>query len=346
MGLGKYPTVSLKLAREKAGEYREIAYSGFNPIDFRDTQRKGSIVFRQCAANYIEMQRPAWKSDKHRQQWQNTLATYVYPVFGDKPVNLVSDEDVLRVLEPIWIEKHETASRVRGRIEAILDYASALKHRESENPARMKGHLQNILAKRASGKQQKHHPAMPYKELPSFIQTISEIETSSSRALQFLILTGTRTSETLKAEWDEIDLDEKAWLIPGERYKTGKDLKVSLSEGALKILYSSPRVQSNPYVFMGAREGKHLSNMALLQLLRQMGYSKRGNKGHCVVHGFRSSFKDWALEETHFQNEVVNMSLGHTIENRTEAAYRRGNLFPKRTELMTAWFNYLYRRIE
>ena len=164
MGLGKYPTVSLKLAREKAGEYRGIAYSGSDPIDFRDTPRKGSIVFQECAANYIEKQRPAWKSSKHLQQWQNTLATYVYPVFGDKPVNLISDEDVRRVLDPIWIEKHETASRVRGRIEAILEYASALKHRESENPARMKGHLQNILVKRASGKQQKHHPAMPYKE--------------------------------------------------------------------------------------------------------------------------------------------------------------------------------------
>ncbi len=341
MGLGKYPTVPLKLARERAAEYRGMAYSGSDPREKRDFQRKGSITFTECAAEYIHKESSSWSSRKHHQQWQNTLSAYAFPIFGNKPVNQINDEDVQRALKPIWLQKQETAKRVRGRIEAILDYAAVLKYRDPLNPARWKGHLQRVLPKVPRAVGGNHLPAMPYEDLPGFVRNLCRKETSSSRALQFMILTATRSNEVLEAAWKEIDLEERVWTIPAHRYKTRVELSIPLSVKALDLLAQTPRSESSPYIFMGGKYRKPLSNGAMLSLMQGMGYSKEGTKGHYVPHGFRSSFKDWVLEETVFQNEVSEMCLGHKVDNKTEAAYRRGNLLRKRVELMSAWSDYL-----
>ena len=286
---------------------------------------------------YIRSQRRGWKNYKHRQQWVSTLKTYARLFIGSKPVDEITTEDILEVLKPIWNSKTETAKRVQGRIENILDFAAARKWRDQNNPARWRGHLDKLMVRPSRVKSVTHHPAMPYEDLPSFMTVLKQNDSLSAKALQFLILTAARSGETLGARWDEIDIDESIWTIPAHRMKTKREHRVPLSPLALVILKSLPKIESNPHLFPGARYGKPLSNMAMLQVMRGFGYGAGGDRGIYVPHGFRSTFRDWCGEVSTVPRDVAEMALAHTIENKVEAAYRRGDLFKKRRALMNDW---------
>ena len=270
----------------------------------------------------------AWKNPKHRAQWKATLATYAYPVFGDLSVSAIDTVLVQKVLDPIWSTKTETAGRVRGRMEAVLDWAKVRGYREGENPARWRGHLDKLLPNRRKVRAVKNHAALPYSKLPAFTAELRERTGVSAKALEFAILTAARTSKVIGATWSEIDLRSGVWTIPAHRMKAGKEHRVPLTDRALEILRSLPR--EGDFVFMGGRAGKPLSNMALLELMRGM------NPGF-VPHGFRSTFRDWAADTTAYPSEVVEVALAHAIESKVEAAYRRGDLFEKRRRLMADW---------
>ena len=272
----------------------------------------------------------AWKNPKHRQQWRNTLATYAHPHFGELSVAAVDTGLVLKALEPIWNEKPETAGRVRGRIESVLDWAKARGYREGENPARWRGHLDKLLPNRRKVRAVKNHPAMPYVELPGFMGELRGSESTSARALEFAILTATRRGEVIGATWGEIDIQGSMWTIPAERMKAGKAHRVPLCPRAVELLTALPR--EGDFVFMGRKDGKSVNEHAMRRILQGI----RPSSGY-VVHGFRSTFRDWAAERTGYPSEVVEMALAHAIESRVEAAYRRGDLFEKRRRLMEEW---------
>ncbi|WP_145006014.1 tyrosine-type recombinase/integrase [Pseudomonas oryzihabitans] len=342
MGLGKHPEVSLAQARERAANARKQVADGIDPIEAKEhaqlaakAAQNKALTFQQCAAEYIDAHRSSWKSTKHAQQWENTLSTYAYPFIGDKPVSAVATDDVLTILKPIWASKNETASRVRNRIELIIAAAKARKRFEGENPAQWKGHLDKLLAKRKQVAQVEHHAALPYSQLPTFWRSLETAEGMAAKALQFTILTACRTSEVLNAQWSEMDLDSALWTIPASRMKARREHKVPLSNAAVAVLERLARVQDNPFVFPGMKEGRPLSNLAMLMLLRRM------DLGHLTVHGFRSSFRDWAAEETAFPNMVAEMALAHTVGSAVEAAYRRGDLLEKRRAMMQAWADYV-----
>ncbi|HEX2257944.1 MAG TPA: integrase arm-type DNA-binding domain-containing protein [Afifellaceae bacterium] len=342
MGLGPLHTVSLADARQKAGECRRMLLKGTDPIEARQaaraharTEAAKGISFRQCAERYITAHEAAWRNDKHRAQWRSTLAAYCYPAFGDLPVAAVDTGLVLKVLEPIWTSKPETASRIRGRIESVLDWATVRGYRSGENPARWRGHLAKLLPARSKVARIKHHAALPYGELPAFMEDLRGRDGSAARALEFAILTAGRTSEVIGARWSEIDLAATVWIISPERMKSGREHRVPLSERAVELLERLPREKDSDFVFMGGRKGRPLSNMALLVTLRRMG------RGDLTAHGFRSTFRDWAAETTGYQSEVVEMALAHAIGSKVEAAYRRGDLFEKRRVLMEAWSRFV-----
>jgi integrase len=338
MGLGPIQTVSLADARLKALECRKLLLDGEDPIEAKRAERRGArteaarqVTFRACADKLITAHEAGWRNEKHRQQWRNTLDTYVHPILGDLPVAAVDTGLVAKVLEAIWTTKPETASRLRGRIEAVLDWATARGHRHGDNPARWRGHLNKLLPARRKLAKVKHHPAMPYRDLPSFMAELRQRTSVSGRALEFAILTAGRTGEVIGARWSEIDLGDQVWTIPADRMKAGKAHRVPLAHAAVDLLSRLPR--EGEYVFPGGRAGKPLSNMALLELMRGMRHA-------FVPHGFRSSFRDWAAETTSYPNEVVEMALAHTIQNKVESAYRRGDLFDKRRRLMGDWATY------
>ncbi|MCJ2067708.1 integrase arm-type DNA-binding domain-containing protein [Methylobacterium sp. J-030] len=348
MGLGSLHTLTLAEARSKATECRKLCLEGIDPIEARENVRAAArldaantITFDACSEAYIEAHRKGWRNPKHADQWRNTLATYASPVFGPLPVQAVDTGLVMRAIEPIWGDKTETATRVRGRIEAVLDWAATRGYRQGENPARWRGHLQNLLPKRSKVQRVEHHAALPFTEISDFVRLLRAQAGTSSLALEFTILTAARTGEVIGATWDEIDLAERTWTVPAERMKGGREHRVPLCDRAVVILKSF-RVLGDRYVFPGGKRGKPLSNMAMLELLKRMG------RPDLTVHGFRSTFRDWAAETTHFPNEMVEMALAHIIENRVEAAYRRGDLFAKRRELMSEWADacYLPRRVE
>lgn len=341
MGLGAYPDVTLSEARELAADNRKLVRQGVDPLEARIEEEKiaqeAVITFTSCAARYIKAHRRSWKNAKHARQWISTLKTYARPKIGKKAVDEISTQDVLEVLKPIWTSKNETAKRVQGRIENILDYAAAHGYRDAVNPARWRGHLDKLLAKPSRIQKVNHHPAMPYDQVADFLKAVQEYSSMSSKALQFLILTATRTSEVLNAEWDEIDLENATWTIPADRMKARREHRVPLSKQATTLLSSLPHVKGNSYVFPGMKRARPLSNMALLQFMRGIGYGPSGEKGNYVPHGFRSSFRDWTGEVTSFPRDVAEMALAHTIENKVEAAYRRGDLFEKRRAMMQDW---------
>jgi integrase len=339
MGLGPVHTVPLTDARKRAMEARRALLDGIDPIEARKMRRAEerldkakAMTFKQCAERYIAAQEASWKNDKHREQWTNTLATYAYPVIGGLPVAAIDTGLVLKILEPIWHTKSETAGRLRGRIESVLNWATTREYRKGENPARWRGHLDNVLPKRSKVQRVKHHVAMPYVELPGFMDKLRRQDSMSARALEFTILTAARTGETIGAHWSEIDLDGGVWIIPATRMKMGKEHRVPLAERVLAILAALPR--KGEFVFPGAKAGKPLSNMAMLELLR--GMKGRGS----TVHGFRSTYRDWAAERTNYHNHVVEMALAHAIGDKVEQAYRRGDLFEKRERLMEEWAAY------
>jgi integrase len=344
MGLGSFPDVGLAEARDKATEHRKQARNGVDPIEARQSEPEKTPTFTTCAARYIRAHRRGWKNTKHARQWVSTLQTYARPVFGTKRVDTIATEDILKILSPIWNSKTETAKRVQGRIENILDYAAAHKYRDPLNPARWRGHLDKLLPKPTRVKKVRHHPAMPHTELPAFMVELSSNDSVSALALRFLILTATRTNEVLHAQWNEIDIDSAVWTVPAERMKARREHRVPLSDAAMETVNTVPRIVGNAYLFPGTRRGQPLSNMALLQLMRGMGYGVEGERGDYVPHGFRSSFRDWSGEVSSFPRDVAEMALAHVIENKVEAAYRRGDLFAKRRKMMQEWADYVNKR--
>jgi integrase len=342
MGLGSYPGISLPEARALADSQRAIKARGEDPIEVRESVRASerlsaakAMTFRQCAEAYIGAHKEGWKNVKHRKQWSATLGTYAMPTLGELAVSAVDRQLVHKVLEPIWNEKPETARRLRGRIEAVLDYATARDYRAGENPARWKGSFEKLFPKRTKLQRVQHHAALPYRELPAFMAELRGHEGTASLALQFTILTCARTGEAISAKWSELDLDEEVWTVPSERTKTGRAHKVPLSRPTLTVLRTQHKLTSGKgHVFPGARRGKPLSNMAMLKTLERMG------RQDLTVHGFRSTFRDWAEEMTNFQGSVAEAALGHIVGDKVEAAYRRGDLFEKRRKLMMAWAEY------
>jgi len=341
MGLGSLADVTLKEAREKARAARNMLVDGNDPIEARATKKMAArleaasrITFRECADKYLAAHSAGWRNEKHAGQWRATLQAYAYPVIGNIAVSAIDTNHVIKILEPIWATKTPTASRVRGRVEAILDWAAARKFRSGENPARWRGHMDKLLPQRTKVSKVEHHPALAYLEVGAFIAELRKQESISAKALEFTILTAARTAEAINAHWDEFDLAAKLWIVPGSRMKAGREHRVPLSDRAVELLKALPREKGSPWVFPGGRAKRPLSNMAMLELLR-------GMKGDgLTVHGFRSTFRDWAGEETNYPREVAEAALGHVIGDKAEAAYRRGDALQKRRSLMDAWARY------
>ncbi|VBP19593.1 Integrase [Burkholderia pseudomallei] len=328
------------MARRNQAGHR-LLLDGIDPIDSRNAERAAqgiasgdAVTFQHCAEKYIDAHRAGWKNAKHAEQWTNTLTTYAYPIFDSYAVSAIDTTLVMKVLEPIWTTKTETASRIRGRIESVLDWATVHGYRVGENPARLKGHLDKLLPKRSRVQKVEHHPALRYADLPDFMNELRAAEGTAARALEFLILTATRTNETIGATWQEFDLDEGVWIVPAERMKMRREHRVPLSARAVALVKAQQKLKLGDYVFPGARDKKPLSNMAMLQLLERMKYDD------ITVHGFRSTFRDWAGETTHYPREVCEAALAHGIKDKAEAAYARGDLFTKRAALMQDWDKY------
>ncbi|GAB6049069.1 site-specific integrase [Methyloparacoccus murrellii] len=341
MGLGSFPAVSLADARQRALEAHQQVAAGVDPFAARNRKEVRTPTFTSCAAAYIRAHRHGWKNRKHARQWVATLKTYARPFMGALPVDQVGTEAVLQVLRPIWLTRPETAKRVQGRLENVLDFAAARGWRDPLNPARWRGHLAMMLPKRSKVQAVEHHPAMPFEQVPAFMRELAESEGLGSKALQFLILTAARSGEVLGAVWSEIDLEARIWTIPGTRMKAGREHQVPLSDAAMAILEGLPRVSGEGWVFPGQRAGRPLSGQCLLQTMRRMGYGVGGSRGDFVPHGFRSSFRDWAGEVSTYPNHVCEMALAHVIENKAESAYRRGSLLEKRRAMMGEWSDYV-----
>jgi integrase len=338
MGLGPLHTIGLAEAREKARDCRKLRLDGVDPIEARKASRAKArleaakaMTFRQCAEAYIKTHKAGWKNPKHAAQWPSTLNTYVYPVFGSLPVQAVDVGLVMKAIEPIWTVKPETAGRVRGRIESVLDWATARGYRQGENPARWRGHLENLLPRKSKVRRVEHHAALRYAKLPDFMTQLRQQEGIGAKALEFAILTVARTGEVMGAKWSEIDFEARLWTVPEERMKAGREHRVPLSEPVLVILTALRGAREGAFVFPGGKTNRPLSNMAFLMLLRRMGC------GDVTAHGFRSTFSDWCSEQTNFPAEVREMALAHTVSDKVEAAYRRGDLFEKRRQVMDAW---------
>jgi len=342
LGLGGYPLVSLKAARIRASEMRAHLEYGRDPLEEKrriQLSQKLDLgnakTFDYCAKRYIEDHRSEWRNSKHIQQWENTIATYASPIIGNRPIGDIKTEEVCRILRPIWTKKMETATRLRGRIESIFSWATAHKFRTGENPARYSGHLEHLLPKVTPVmRQRKHFAALPYLQVASFIKLLRDYDGMARWALEFLILTGARTSEVTGAKWSELDLANRAWTVPRERMKAHREHRVPLCARACDILGHVAAFRNGDFVFPGGKKDKPLSNMAMAMLLRRMALAD------ITVHGFRSTLKDWASETTSHDFYVVEAALAHQPPGRVVAAYMRGDLFDKRLALMTEWEAY------
>ena len=339
MGLGSASTFSLQDARDRAQAARKLLADGIDPIDAkREAQQQARMeasnrrTFASCAAEYIKAHEAGWKSAKHAAQWSATLEAYAYPMIGDLAVADVETAHVLRLLEPIWRTKAETASRLRGRIENILDWATVQKYRSGDNPARWRGHLDKLLPARSKVQKVQHHPALPWREMGAFMRELRGQQGTAARAVELIILTACRTSEAFNADWREIDLAQRTWTIPAVRMKAGKEHIIPLSDAAVSVLQAQAAAHGmEGYIFPGTRSGKPLSNMAGLMLLKRIG------RADLTVHGFRSTFRDWAGESTNHPREVIEHALAHQLKDKAEASYARGTLFEKRRVLMADW---------
>jgi integrase len=341
MGLGAAHVIRLSDARNLATNFRLQLVQGLDPLDERRKERAANslartkqISFNEAARLCIATKSHEWSNAKHASQWANTLATYASPVLGKLDVSLITTVDVLRVLEPIWLAKTETATRVRQRIETVLDWCTARGHRSGENPARLKGGLGELLPKSAKIKTVEHLAAVPYLRINEFVSTLRKLGGSAPLALEFMLLTATRTSETIMARWSEFDLQSRTWNIPAERMKAGREHRVPLCERAIEIYQIMASAKQNEYVFPGQapRKNPHLSTGAFLYLFKKMA----GFEGY-TPHGLRSTFRDWASECTNTPNETLELCLAHTIKNKAEAAYRRQDQLEKRRTVMQLW---------
>lgn len=341
MGLGRYDDISLEEAREKARECRKILADGKDPIDERDAKKaidrlakQKTLTFDECAKAYIESNRAGWKNEKHASQWENTIATYASKIIGKLPIAEIDTGLVLKVLEPIWTTKAETASRLRGRIEAVLGWATVRGYRSGDNPATWRNHLDKVLPARSAVAKVTNHPALPYSQIGAFVEELRKQSGIAPAALEFAILTAARSNEVIGATWKEFDLNTGTWVIPGERMKAKKEHWIPLPARALEIVKSmlplkDKEISDGP-VFLSPRGGA-LSNMAMLAVLKRM------KRSDLTTHGFRSTFRDWAGETTAYPREVIEHALAHQLKDKAEAAYARGTLLEKRRRLMADW---------
>lgn len=349
MGLGSLITVNLGEARQAALACRKLLLDGIDPIAERD-KRKASMqelkrpTFEQCMRDCIHGKRDEWRNAKHAQQWENTLKTYALPFIGSMPVDAVDTAAVIRCLDPIWKTKTETATRVRQRIEAILDWARVRGYRTGDNPAAWRGHLAEVLPKPRKVTKVRNHPSLEYERIPAFMAALCTRDSVSGMALEFTILTAARTGEVIGARWAEIDRKAKTWTIPADRMKAGREHTVPLCDRALELLDAMQplsvdklgKVPGFAFVFPGAKVGKGLSNMAMSNLLDGMAWMDKAGQT-VTVHGFRSTFRVWAGERTNYPREVAEHALAHSLPDKVEAAYQRGTLFEKRRQLMIEW---------
>ena len=345
LGLGSVRTRSLADARKLANDFRLHVLDGRDPKDERDRQRADAITgrahritFDEAVSKCLETKSPEWKNIKHGQQWINTLTTYASPLLGKQPVELISTNLVYKVLEPIWVTKTETATRVRQRIEVVLDWCKARGYLNGENPARLKGGLGELLPRAQKIKKVEHYAAVPYAQIHDFVQTLRSLKGTGPLALEFALLTAARTGEVVAAQWDEIDTTSKVWVVPAERMKAGREHRVPLCSRAMEILQTMKAAQQNYYVFPGhsITKNPHLSTGAFLAVMKRMG-----QYAQYTPHGLRSTFRDWASETTQFSNETLELALAHTIKNKAEAAYRRQDQLEKRAKLMQQWLQFV-----
>ncbi len=331
MGLGAYPAITLASARARAADCREAVAEGRDPI--AEKKKEAEPVFSEAVMQFLASMESQWRNQKHRDQWETTLTVYCKAIADKKPSTITTD-DVLKVLKPIWLEKAETASRLRGRIERVLDFAKAKGWRMGENPALWRGHLKNLLPVRQK-LTRGHHAAIPYNQLPAFMEALKGHEALAARALEFLILTASRSGEVYEAKWSEIDMDAKVWTVPANRMKAGREHRVPLTDAAMAILKAVRSDHSGTdFVFPGFKNGRPLSGMAMTMLMRRM------KMDHFTVHGFRSAFRDWAGDATSFPRELAEAALAHVVGDMTERAYRRSDALQKRRRLMDAWADY------
>lgn len=338
IGLGGYPTVTLAQARERARGQRELVWQGVDPVEDRAARRRallaaqGIPTFEECVRRFLKSKTREFRNAKHAAQWETTL-DYAASKFGKLPVRDIGLPQVLEVLEPMWLTTTETASRLRGRIEAVLSWATVAGYRSGDNPARWQGNLDAVLPKPTKVRKVEHHAAMPHDQVPSFVEKLRERPGVSPRAVEFALLTAARSGEIRGARWDEVDLEAGVWTIPAGRMKAGKEHRIPLSAPALDLLRALPRDEKNTLVFPGPRSGSPMSDMSLTAVMKRMGIE-------VTMHGFRSSFRDWAGETTNFPREVIEHALAHQLKDKAEAAYARGTLFDKRRKLMDAWARY------
>jgi integrase len=337
IGLGQYPGASLQKAREKAQSYRDSRTVGVDPAHAKREEIKAQKLkeskertFEACATDFIAFKRPSWKNVKHAQQWTNTLTQYAYPVIGGNPINAIDTDEIVKIIRPIWIEKHETATRLLDRIQGVLDYAKVQGWRDGDNPARRKGHLEYLLPKYKAG-EKRHHASLPYQELPAFIESLQSQGGMTRYALEFCILCASRTSEVTDATWNEFDLAKKIWTIPGSRMKAGITHRVPLTARALRILQVIKPISGEKYVFITGKKDKPMSEAGMSSVLRRMEVTD------ATVHGMRSTFRNWAAERTKYPFEVCEHALAHSLENDVAAAYLRTDFFEKRIKLMKEW---------
>ncbi len=346
LGLGPYPDVTLAEARDLATRERKKILQGIDPLTDKRarqiavrTAHDNMLSFAECAELYVESQAPGWSNPKHVEQWRSTLKNLAGPIIGHLSVDQINTALIMRCIEPIWTTKTETASRLRGRIESVLDWSTVRGYRKGDNPARWRGHLDKLLPRPSQVARVKHHAALPFTDIGAFTGQIREDAGIASRALEFTILTTARTNEVVRAQWSEIDLNRKIWIVPAERMKSKREHRVPLSAAALSAL-ETVRGRSNIYVFPGHTRHSHLSNAAMMQVLKRVGRSD------VTVHGFRSTFRDWCAESTNYPSDVAEMALAHAVRDKTEAAYRRGDLLKKRARLMADWARYCSKPIE
>jgi integrase len=335
MGLGSYPDLTLGKAREEARQCREAVADGRDPL--AEKKRAAEPTFSECADQFLDSMESGWRNEKHRAQWRMTLGPAYCASLQSKRVSTISTDDVLKVLTPVWATKPETASRIRGRIERVLEFAKAKSWRTGDNPALWRGHLRGVLPAR-DRETKKNHPAMHYREVPGFLESLRMREALAARALEMLILTAARSGEVLGAKWTELDLESGVWTIPASRMKAKRIHRVPLSKSALDLLKPLSETRISEFVFPGQAKGKPLSNMAMEMQMRRM------KTNDATVHGFRSSLRDWVSEETNFPREIAEAALAHTVGDETERAYRRGDALEKRRALMEAWAGHLAAR--
>lgn len=340
IGLGGFPDVTLADARERARELKESIRQGIDPVEQRKAAKAAliadsgkQITFTDATYRFLSSKKSEFKNDKHTAQWKTTLETYAFPLMGNLTVDRIELAHIVKVLEPIWLIKTETATRLRGRLESVLNWATVSGFRKGENPARWKNNLDAVLPKPGKLQKVQHHKAIPWQEAAAFMKELRQCKGMAAKALEFLILTAARSGEIRGALWQEIDLQARTWTIPSERMKADKEHVIPLSDDAMSLLIQLPRLEGNDLVFPAARGGQ-LSDMTISAVMRRM-------KVDAVPHGFRSTFRDWCSESTNYPNHVAEMALAHTISSGVEKAYRRGDLLTKRTNLMNDWCRYL-----